>query len=83
MPRRSASPSLLPLLRSETQARLLEKLVVSQVQRLQERTGREINVVAMAPGELHEQLAGGSGFAREIMDSPMRVLTGDLEATHR
>jgi len=54
--------------------------LVSRVQALQERTGREINVVAMRPGEFHEQLEQGSGFVRDIAASPMTVLVGDIGA---
>ena len=52
--------------------------LVSRVMPLQERLGREITLVALSPGELRANLAEGSGFAREVASSPMRVLVGDL-----
>lgn len=52
--------------------------LVSRLHGLQERTGREINLVAMRPGELQESLEQDSGFLRDIMASPMTMLVGDL-----
>ena len=51
--------------------------MVTELLALQERTGREINVVSMRPHELDEQRE--SGFVREIMSAPMRVLVGKFE----
>jgi predicted nucleotidyltransferase len=53
--------------------------LVSRLQELQERTGREINMVAMRPGELREHLKEGSGFVNSIMSSPMTMLVGDRQ----
>jgi predicted nucleotidyltransferase len=52
--------------------------LVSRVHGLEERTGREINLVAMRPGELEESLEQDSGFVRDIMASPMTMLVGEL-----
>jgi predicted nucleotidyltransferase len=52
--------------------------LVSRLHGLEERTGREINLVAMRPGELQESLEQDSGFVRDIMASPMTVLVGEL-----
>lgn len=52
--------------------------LVSRLHGLQERTGREINLVAMRPGELQESLEQDSGFMRDIMASPMTMLVGEL-----
>lgn len=52
--------------------------LTSRLQRLQERTGREINMVAMRPGELHQRLKEGDGFVRDITSSPMTMLVGEL-----
>jgi predicted nucleotidyltransferase len=53
--------------------------MISKVLPLQERIGREINMVWMRPGELLDALANGSAFAAEIRSSPMRTLVGDME----
>jgi predicted nucleotidyltransferase len=50
--------------------------LVEQLMALQERVGREINTVWMRPEEWREQQ--GSGFVREILSSPVRVLAGSL-----
>jgi predicted nucleotidyltransferase len=52
--------------------------LVSRLHGLEERTGREINLVAMRPGELQEALSQDSGFVREVMASPLRMLVGDI-----
>jgi predicted nucleotidyltransferase len=52
--------------------------LVSRLHGLEERTGREINLVAMRPGELQESLEQDSGFVRDIMASPMTMLVGEL-----
>jgi predicted nucleotidyltransferase len=55
--------------------------VVARLHALQERTGREINMVALRPEELHEQRDGAkSGFLTEVLRGPMRPLIGDLDA---
>src|SRR3954453_862668 len=46
--------------------------LVEQLMALQERAGREINTVWMRPDEWREQER--SGFVREILSSPVRVL---------
>jgi predicted nucleotidyltransferase len=51
--------------------------LVTELMALQERTGREINLVSMRPDELSKQR--DSGFVRDIMSAPMRVLVGTLE----
>ena len=48
--------------------------LVSELIALQERTGREINLVAMRADELSEQR--DSGFLRDVLSAPMRVLVG-------
>jgi predicted nucleotidyltransferase len=53
--------------------------LVSRLHLLQESAGREINMVAMRPGELQEQLESGSGFAHDIMRSPMKMLVGNFD----
>jgi len=45
---------------------------------LEDRAGREINVVAMRAEELRSRAADGDGFVRDIIDSPMRTLVGEL-----
>jgi predicted nucleotidyltransferase len=52
--------------------------LVSRLHELEERTGREINLVAMRPGELQEALSQDSGFVRDVMASPLRMLVGDI-----
>jgi predicted nucleotidyltransferase len=55
--------------------------VTARLHALQERTGREINMVALRPDELHEQRKNAkSGFLAEVLHSPMRPLIGDLDA---
>jgi predicted nucleotidyltransferase len=44
---------------------------------VQERAGREINVVTMRPDELRRRQAEGSGFVRDIAASPIKPLVGD------
>lgn len=51
--------------------------LVGQLIAVQERTGREINLVAIRPDELSAQR--GSGFLRDVLSSPMRVLVGSLD----
>jgi predicted nucleotidyltransferase len=53
--------------------------VVSRLQELQERTGREISMVAMRRDELQEHLNEGSGFLSSILSSPMTMLVGDRQ----
>lgn len=53
--------------------------LVSRLSQLQDRAKREINVVAMSPDEFRERIAEGSGFLRDIMSSPVKVLVGDLQ----
>jgi predicted nucleotidyltransferase len=53
-------------------AHLVEELML-----LQERTGREINLVSLRADELAEQR--DSGFVQEILASPMRMLMGTLD----
>lgn len=55
-------------------------VLVSKVIPLQQRIGREISIVWMRPGELHDALETGSAFAAEIASSPMRVLRGQIDA---
>jgi predicted nucleotidyltransferase len=50
--------------------------LVSELIALQERTGREINLVAMRADEPSEQR--DSGFLRDVLSAPMRVLVGNL-----
>jgi predicted nucleotidyltransferase len=50
--------------------------LVTQLMAIQERAGRHINTVWMQPAEWHAQQ--GSGFVREILSSPLRVLKGRL-----
>lgn len=52
--------------------------LVSRVTALQERTGREINVVAMRGDELRQQLETGSGFLHDVLASPTTMLVGEL-----
>jgi predicted nucleotidyltransferase len=54
--------------------------LVARLSALQERTGREINMVAMRPSELREQRAAERGFIPEILRWPVRPLVGDLTA---
>ncbi|MET0601700.1 MAG: nucleotidyltransferase domain-containing protein [Baekduia sp.] len=56
--------------------------VVARLHALQERTGREINMVALRPDELREQRDGDarSGFLTGVLRGPMRPLIGDLES---
>lgn len=51
--------------------------LVAELMELQARTGREINLVSMRPDELSEQRE--SGFVREVMSAPMRMLIGTIE----
>jgi predicted nucleotidyltransferase len=51
--------------------------LVDELSQLQQRTGREINLVSMRPGELSGRHDGG--FVQENMASPMRSLIGTLE----
>lgn len=44
---------------------------------IQERSGREINVVTMRPDELRRRRAEGSGFVRDIVASPIKPLVGE------
>lgn len=53
-------------------------ILLSRVRALQERTGREINVVAMRPGDLEDELQAGSGFIRDVLSSPLTVLVGEV-----
>jgi predicted nucleotidyltransferase len=53
-------------------AHLVEDLML-----LQERTGREINLVSLRAEELAEQR--DSGFVQDILASPMRMLMGTLD----
>jgi predicted nucleotidyltransferase len=53
--------------------------LISRSMELQERTGREINIVAMRTGELRERMQEGNGFVRDIMASPMKFLVGSLD----
>jgi predicted nucleotidyltransferase len=53
--------------------------VVAGLMEIQERAGREINMVWMRSQEWHEQQ--DSGFVREILASPLRLLTGSLPET--
>ena len=50
--------------------------LVSELTALQERTGREINLVAMRPDELSAQR--DSGFLRDVLSGPVRMLVGSL-----
>lgn len=43
---------------------------------LRERVGRDINPVVMRPGELTERLGEGSGFAADLVASPLQPLLG-------
>ncbi len=56
--------------------------VTARLHALQERTGREINMVALRPDELREQRDGSakSGFLTEVLRGPLRPLVGDLDA---
>jgi predicted nucleotidyltransferase len=54
--------------------------VVARLAALQERTEREINMVAMRASELREQRAARHGFISEILRSPVRPLVGDVTA---
>jgi predicted nucleotidyltransferase len=54
--------------------------VTARLHALQERTGREINMVAMRPKELREQRGNTkSGFLTGVLRGPMRPLVGDLD----
>jgi predicted nucleotidyltransferase len=53
-------------------AHLVEELI-----QVQERTGREVNLVSMRADELSGRR--DSGFVQEIMASPMRILIGTLD----
>jgi predicted nucleotidyltransferase len=53
---------------------------VARLGTLQERTEREINMVAMRPGELREQRALEHGFIPGILRSPVTPLVGDVTA---
>jgi predicted nucleotidyltransferase len=48
--------------------------VIAELMAIQERAGREINMVWMRPEEWRDQQ--GSGFVREILSSPLRVIAG-------
>jgi predicted nucleotidyltransferase len=55
--------------------------VVARLHALQERTGREINMVAMRADELRQQRTAERGFIPEVLRSPMTPLVGDLAST--
>jgi predicted nucleotidyltransferase len=57
--------------------------LVARLSELQERVGREINVVAMRPDELRHRLDQGSGFVRDVIASPVKLLVGDIEPVLR
>lgn len=50
---------------------------------LQERTGREINLVTMTPAELRARLSDGSGFLRDIAAYSLLPLVGSIDLTER
>lgn len=45
-----------------------------------QRAGRRIDLTAFRPDEFRRELNAGNGFLRKIVDSPMELLAGDLEA---
>jgi predicted nucleotidyltransferase len=51
--------------------------LVTDLIALQERAGREINLVSMRGDEFSQQRE--SGFVRDVMSAPMRVLVGTFE----
>ena len=50
--------------------------LVTELIALQDRIGREINIVSMTPDELPRRR--DSGFMRDVMSAPMRVLVGTV-----
>lgn len=53
--------------------------VSAAVEDLQERFGREINIVAFTPEELRNELIQGSGFVQELLRTEPHVLLGDFD----
>ncbi len=54
--------------------------LVERLSAIRARAGRDINPVVMAPGELHDRHAQGSGFAHDLLTSPRIPLVGSIEA---
>lgn len=52
--------------------------LVDRLAEVEQRIGREIDLVVMTAGELAARRADGSGFLRDVLERPHRVLRGAL-----